>query len=206
MWRIRWAPNNASKWKMGFNSACKGLISPYRRCQRAHSGISLNVVCCMHPAYFTVVVCPSIPPWFAQPKNTTVKIQPVKIVITLFCQLVLRLLGVHLFASALVFQTYRIHVCPKKWETKFHTHVEVLELHTLKYVNLLTFCWPCISVYLSQYLTNLMHKICFTISFISCLYMFRAHVPKIRRSEFALHSLWYHHTYRWPSHARDGHL
>ena len=41
---------------------------------------------------------------------------------------------------------------------------------------ILTFCWPCISVYLSQYLTNLMHKICFTISFISCLYMFRAHV------------------------------
>jgi len=39
-----------------------------------------------------------------------------------------------------------------------------------------TFCWPCISVYLSQYLTNFMHKICFTINFISCLYMFRAHV------------------------------
>jgi len=43
---------------------------------------------------------------------------------------------------------------------------------------------PCISVYLSHYLTNLMHKICFTISFILCLYNFRAH------------SLWYHHTYR----------
>ena len=28
------------------------------------------------------------------------------------------------------------------------------------------------SVYLSQYLTNLVHKICFTISFISCLHMF----------------------------------
>jgi len=39
----------------------------------------------------------------------------------------------------------------------------------------LSFCWPCISVYLSQYLTSLMHKICFTVSFISCLYMFRAH-------------------------------
>jgi len=37
--------------------------------------------------------------------------------------------------------------------------------------------------YLSQYLTNLMHKICFTISFISCLYMFRAHVRIIRRSK-----------------------
>jgi len=36
---------------------------------------------------------------------------------------------------------------------------------------------------LSQYLTNLMHKICFTISFISCLYMFRAHVLIIRRSK-----------------------
>ena len=35
----------------------------------------------------------------------------------------------------------------------------------------------------SQYLTNLMHKICFTISFISCLYMFRAHVLIIRRSK-----------------------
>ena len=40
----------------------------------------------------------------------------------------------------------------------------------------LTFCWPCISVYLSQYLTNFMYKICLTISFISCLYMYRAHV------------------------------
>jgi len=36
---------------------------------------------------------------------------------------------------------------------------------------------------LSHYLTNLMHKICFTISFISCLYMFRAHVLIIRRSK-----------------------
>ena len=36
---------------------------------------------------------------------------------------------------------------------------------------------------LSRYLTNLMHKICFTVSFISCLYMFRAHVLIIRRSK-----------------------
>ena len=39
------------------------------------------------------------------------------------------------------------------------------------------------SGYLFQYLTNFMHKICFTISFISCLYMFRAHVLIIRRSK-----------------------
>jgi hypothetical protein len=36
---------------------------------------------------------------------------------------------------------------------------------------------------LSRYLTNLIHKICFTISFITCLYMFRAHVLIIRRSK-----------------------
>jgi hypothetical protein len=27
MWRIRWAPNNARKWQVGFNSAFKGLIT-----------------------------------------------------------------------------------------------------------------------------------------------------------------------------------
>ena len=53
---------------------------------------------------------------------------------------------------------------------------------------ILTFCWPCISVYLSQYWTNLMHKICFTVIFIVCVYMFRAHVLIIRRSKFAIHS------------------
>jgi hypothetical protein len=35
----------------------------------------------------------------------------------------------------------------------------------------------------SEYLINLMHKICFTVSFISCLYMFRAHMLIIRRSK-----------------------
>jgi hypothetical protein len=40
-----------------------------------------------------------------------------------------------------------------------------------------------IACHLSQYLTNLMHKICFTIGFISCLYMFRAHVLISRRSK-----------------------
>ena len=39
------------------------------------------------------------------------------------------------------------------------------------------------SHYLSQYLTNLIHKICFTVGFISCLHMFRAHVLIIRRSK-----------------------
>jgi hypothetical protein len=48
----------------------------------------------------------------------------------------------------------------------------------------------------SQYLTNLMHKICFTISFISCLYMFRAPCAHHHEVKIALHSLWYHHTYR----------
>ena len=35
-----------------------------------------------------------------------------------------------------------------------------------------------------------------TPSLISCLYMFRAHVLNIQEVKIALHSLWYHHTYR----------
>jgi len=57
--------------------------------------------------------------------------------------------------------------------TRRHT-AENHNIHNL--VLIFTFCWPCTSVYLSQYLTNLMHNICYTISFFSCLYMFRAHV------------------------------
>jgi hypothetical protein len=30
-WRIWWAPNNASKWQMGFNSASKVLIQQYKQ-------------------------------------------------------------------------------------------------------------------------------------------------------------------------------
>ena len=41
----------------------------------------------------------------------------------------------------------------------------------------------CVSVYLFHYLTNLMHEISFTISFISCLYMFRPDVLIIRGSK-----------------------
>jgi len=54
---------------------------------------------------------------------------------------------------------------------------------------------------LSQYLTKLMHKICFTISFITCLYMFRAPCAHHQVVKIALHSLWYHQTYRWSSRA-----
>jgi len=31
-WRIWWAPNNASKWQMGLNSVCKGLIAAVTIC------------------------------------------------------------------------------------------------------------------------------------------------------------------------------
>jgi len=61
---------------------------------------------------------------------------------------------------------------------------------------ILTFYWPCISVYLSQYLTNLMHKILFHSKF----YFVSLHVSSTcahhEEVKIALHSLWYHHTYR----------
>jgi hypothetical protein len=50
--------------------------------------------------------------------------------------------------------------------------------------------------------------------FISCLYMFRAPCAHRQEVKIVLYSLWYHHTYGWPSGAqverglcaRDGHL
>ena len=35
--------------------------------------------------------------------------------------------------------------------------------------------------------------------FISCLYMFRAPCAHRQEVKIVLYSLWYHHTYRWPS-------
>ena len=46
----------------------------------------------------------------------------------------------------------------------------------------------------------------FYIKFISCLYMFRAPCAHRQEVKIVLYSLWYHHTYRWPSRARDSHL
>ena len=42
--------------------------------------------------------------------------------------------------------------------------------------------------------------------FISRLYMFRASCAHRQEVKIVLHSLWYHHTYRWPPGAWDGHL
>ena len=38
--------------------------------------------------------------------------------------------------------------------------------------------------------------------FISCLYMFRAPCSHRQEVKIVLYSLWYHHTYRWPSRAQ----
>ena len=47
-------------------------------------------------------------------------------------------------------------------------------------------------------------KLYYTVSGIitPSLYMFRAHVLIVRRAKIVLYSLWYHHTYRWPSRAQ----
>ena len=44
-----------------------------------------------------------------------------------------------------------------------------------------------------------MHKILFYNKFISCLYMFRAPCAHRQEVRIVLYSIWYHHTYRWPS-------
>jgi hypothetical protein len=44
-WRIGWAPNNASKWQMGFNSAFKGIIIVQRDATQSSLFIILQVHC-----------------------------------------------------------------------------------------------------------------------------------------------------------------
>jgi len=80
-----------------------------------------------------------------------------------------------------------------EWDLKFDHRVHksseldlVMNLSPLHHIYKYTMMYQSNTTelyYLAQYLTNLMHKICFTISFISCLYMFRAHVLIIRRSK-----------------------
>ena len=58
-----------------------------------------------------------------------------------------------------------------------------------------------ISVFNQLYAQNLFYN-----KFISCLYMFRAPCAHHQEVKIALYSLWYHHTYMWPSRAQDGHI
>ena len=62
-----------------------------------------------------------------------------------------------------------------------------------------------------------MHKVLFYSKFIKWLYMFRALRADHQEVKILLYSIWYHHTYRWPSGAQverrlketcapDGHL
>ena len=47
-----------------------------------------------------------------------------------------------------------------------------------------------------------MHKIVFYNKFIIRLYMFRALCADHQEVRIVLYSIWYHHTYRWPSSAQ----
>ena len=47
-----------------------------------------------------------------------------------------------------------------------------------------------------------MHKILFCNKFILRLYMFRALGAHHQGVKIVLYSIWYHHTYRWPSGAQ----
>ena len=51
-------------------------------------------------------------------------------------------------------------------------------------------------------ITNLMHKILFYNKFIIRLYIFRALCAHYQEVKIVLYSIWYHHTYRWPSGAQ----
>jgi len=51
-----------------------------------------------------------------------------------------------------------------------------------------------------------MHKFLFYNKFIICLYTFRELYAPYQEVTIVLYSIWYHHTCRWPSGARNVHL
>jgi len=59
---------------------------------------------------------------------------------------------------------------------KTENNLSTAEIVTINFIISVTFCWPCISVFNQLDAQNLFHN-----KFISCLYMFRAHVLIIRR-------------------------
>ena len=75
----------------------------------------------------------------------------------------------------------------------------------LQSVRLKLFFYVLLTVHLSirtlvinQLAQNLLYN-----KFISCLYMFRAPRAHRQKVKIVLYSLWYHHTYWWPSRARN---
>jgi len=59
MWRIWWAPNNASRWQMGFNSAFKGLTESHNR--------AFSYILCIFWVVYIVSgqICQSFRVWFS---------------------------------------------------------------------------------------------------------------------------------------------
>ena len=80
-------------------------------------------------------------------------------------------------------------------------HVSNIEVLILRKICTCIFFYVLLTVHLSIFISVInqldAQNFCFTISFISCLYMFRARAHH-EEVKIALHSLWYHHTYRWP--------
>jgi hypothetical protein len=84
-----------------------------------------------------------------------------------------------------------------------HQEVRIV-LYSLWYHH--TYRWPSLARDLSIFIlviNQLDAQNLFYSKFMSCLYMVRAPCAHHQEVKIVLYSLWYHHTYRWPSLARD---
>ena len=84
-----------------------------------------------------------------------------------------------------------------------HVHGEHAEARNFPITNFDVLLTLHLSIFISLFNQLDAQNFCFTISFISCLYMFRAHVLIIRRSQLHYTASGTNHTYRWPSGALD---
>jgi len=96
----------------------------------------------------------------------------------------------------------KFSVCSKTYFGAFW--LKVLHQQWLKSQSLYVYFDILLTVHLciNLAITNLMHKIFFYNKFIIRLYMFRALCAHHQEVKIVLHSIWYHHTYRWASRAQ----
>ena len=90
-----------------------------------------------------------------------------------------------------------------------HANTYVLYFYRHMFTCLALFYDVLLTVYLSIFIlviNQLDAQNLFYYKFISRLYMFRAPCANRQEVKIVLYGLWYHHTYRWPSRAQDGHL
>jgi len=137
MWRIWWASINASKWKMGFNSAFKGLIYAWVFQVVSFPQVSAPTPCMHlsfpHTCYMTR---PSHSSHFDHLNNIWWRVWLIKLLIRKFSPLPLlpHLSQAEIFSSAPYSQTLSVYIPISVSASNIHTHLQQRQNYSSVYL------------------------------------------------------------------------